>query len=128
MNEQTDQPLKVIYNGSCPICSREVNGYAKYAANNDLDLKFEDLNDVDLNAYGLDRDTAAKQFHVDDGHKIVGGVDAFILLWSRMPRFRFLARFVSLPVIKPIARVVYDRVLAPALFAMHKRRERRKNA
>jgi predicted DCC family thiol-disulfide oxidoreductase YuxK len=116
---------EIIYNGSCPICSREVNGYARYAQAKDLALTFTDLTATDLNNLGLTPDEAAKRLHVLQEGKLVGGVDAFIILWGEMPRFRWLARLVALPVINPTAVLIYDRILAPLLFGMHKRRQAR---
>jgi predicted DCC family thiol-disulfide oxidoreductase YuxK len=116
---------EVIYNGSCPICSREVNGYARYAQSKALALTFTDLTAADLNILGLTPDEAAKRLHVLREGTLVGGVDAFIILWGEMPRFRWLARLVALPVINPTAVLIYDRILAPLLFGMHKRRQAR---
>jgi predicted DCC family thiol-disulfide oxidoreductase YuxK len=119
------EKTEIIYNGSCPICSREVNGYARYAQAKALPLTFTDLTATDLNALGLTPDEAAKRLHVLHEGKLVAGVDAFAILWGEMPRFRWLAHLVALPVIHPIAVFVYDRILAPLLFRMHKRRQAR---
>ena len=116
--------LTVIYNDTCPICSREVNGYRKVTERAGLDVDYAGWSDTDLARFGLDRDTAAKRFHVQTDGTLLSGVDAFAALWSRMPGFRWLARFVTVPVVRPVARFVYDRIAAPLLFALHRRRER----
>lgn len=118
----------VIYNDTCPICAREVAGYKRMAAQDDLPIAFSGLSDGAFAQYGLTEETAAKRFHVVEDGRLIGGVDAFIALWARMPRLAWLARIVGLPVIRPIARVVYDRVLAPALYAFHRRRVKRGTA
>ena len=119
------EKTEIIYNGSCPICSREVNGYARYAQARALPLTFTDLTATDLDALGLTPDEAAERLHVLHEGKLVAGVDAFVILWAEMPRFRWLARLVTLPMIYPIAVFVYDQILAPLLFGMHKRRQAR---
>ena len=91
----------------------------------DLALTFTDLTATDLNNLGLTPDEAAKRLHVLQEGKLVGGVDAFVILWGEMPRFRWLARLVALPGINPTAVLIYDRILAPLLFGMHKRRQAR---
>jgi predicted DCC family thiol-disulfide oxidoreductase YuxK len=115
---------RVIYNGACPICSREVEAYARYCAYRDLPIRFDDLNLIDLSAYGIDEEAARRQLHVLHDGRVVAGLPAFLILWEAMPRFRILARLLRLPVIRPLAAVTYDRLLAPALYAMDRRRRR----
>lgn len=119
----TTDTLDVIFNDTCPICSREV---ALYQSRTEDDVIYHGLSEGDLARFGLDPETAAREFHVVQDGKLVSGVEAFALLWDRMPRMRWLARLVRLPVVAPIARLVYRRVLAPLLYAMHKRKEARK--
>ncbi len=116
---------KVIYNDACPICSREIRAYAHYAESCDLPLTFAPLGGNGTEGTGLSADEAARRLHVVQDGQLLAGLPAFVALWEAMPRFRWLARFVSLPVVRPVANVVYERVLAPALFAMHRRRQAR---
>jgi len=119
---------KVIYNANCPICSREVDSYRRYAEARGLPLRFEDLNTADLAQLGLTPSDAARRLHVVRDGRLLAGVDAFVALWSEMPRFAWLARLVSLPGIRQVARAVYEYVLAPALYALHRRRVARQGA
>jgi predicted DCC family thiol-disulfide oxidoreductase YuxK len=116
----------VIYNGSCPICSREIAHYARKAEATGAPVVFVDLAEADLAPLGLTPDMAARRIYVQDGDRLLSGVEAFALMWQRLPGFRWLGRFVSLPMVKPVAGVVYDRALAPLLYAMHRRRQARK--
>lgn len=116
----------VIYNGSCPICSREIHMYRDRVVASGGALGFADLNEVDLAAYGLTRDMAARRLYVLRGGELISGVDAFLHLWRETPGFGGLARVVGWPGIRQVAGVVYEGVLAPVLFAMHKRREVRR--
>lgn len=123
MSEDTE----VLYNGSCPVCSREVNHYARLSADAALPIRYDDLDDPDkLACWGLDKDTAAKRFHVRKGGQVISGIPAFVALWSEIPKLRWLARIVSLPGVYWLACRTYDLVLAPALFAWHKRRMRKR--
>lgn len=112
----------VIYNARCPICSREVEGYRAYADSRALPLRFADLHGEDLPALGLTPDAAARRLHVVRGDTVLAGLPAFVALWEEMPRFRWLAMFVSLPLVRPLAATVYERILAPSLYALHRRR------
>lgn len=114
--------LDVIYNDTCPICSREVD---MYKGQTDSSVRYHGLSRADLDRFGLTRDQSAREFHVMRDGELVSGLDAFALLWERMPRLRWLARFVRLPVVRPVADRVYRHILAPALYAMHRRRQAR---
>ena len=121
MAEQTT----VIYNANCPICAREIDHYRGYAEAQDLPIAFRDLNTADLSALGLTTEDVARRLHVTQGDRLYAGVPAFAVLWEAMPRFRWLGRLVRKPVIKQVANAVYDGILAPILYAMHRRRVRR---
>lgn len=89
-------------------------------------MRFTDLNTADLAAWGLDADTAARRLLVRDGAGAqVAGLSAFVALWQDLPRLRWLARLVRLPVLRHVAEWAYEWLAAPLLFQMHKRRQRR---
>lgn len=115
----------VIYNASCPICSREIELYRRYSTARGLSLRFDDLNTVELAQWNLTPEDAARRLHVIEDGKLLSGTDAFLTMWARMPRYRPLARIVGLPGIRHIAALVYEAALAPALYALHRRRVRR---
>ena len=117
----SDCPL-VIYNGDCPICAPEVRSYKRQARAAGADLDFADLNGLDLARFDLTEDQAAKRLHVLRNGELVSGVDAFLIIWRKLPKTRWIARIVDAPVIRPLAGMIYDRILAPLLFTLHKRR------
>ncbi|MEQ8602488.1 MAG: DUF393 domain-containing protein [Marivibrio sp.] len=125
-DDAQDAKLTTLYHGACPVCGREVSHYQRYAGERALPLGWEDVSDGRaaplMEAHGIDREAAKKRLHVvtPDG-RLLSGVDAFQALWAEMPRYRWLAKLVGLPIVKPIARLVYDRLLAPALYAANRR-------
>ena len=54
--------------------------------------------------------------------RIVSGVEAFALIWKRLPRYGWLARLVRLPGVRGLAGFAYNRLAAPFLYRRHKRR------
>lgn len=88
-------------------------------------LKFADLNDTDLAEFGLTSDQAARRLYVVQDGTLLAGVDAFIVLWKATPGFGWLARVASVPGVRQVAGLVYEGVLAPVLFSLHKRRQSR---
>ncbi|MCR9220297.1 MAG: DUF393 domain-containing protein [Alphaproteobacteria bacterium] len=132
MSQRNDiAPARVttLYHGACPICGTEVAHYRQYAAERALPLGWQDVSDgADaplLAAHGVDREAAKRRLHVvtADG-RLLAGVDAFQALWAEMPRYRWLARLVGLPIVRPLAELVYERLLAPALYRFNRRRGR----
>jgi len=121
MTQNTD----VIYNADCPICAREIAAYERYSTAQRLPLRFVPLDRADLAGWGLTPETAARRLHVVQANRLLSGGDAFRALWAAMPRFRWLARLTGLPLVRPLADAVYDWALAPALYALHRRRVRR---
>ncbi len=117
---------EVLYNGQCPICSTEIAQYRTQAEAVGADIRFTDLNAADLADWGLGHEDAARRLHVRDANgKQLAGLAAFVALWQDLPRLRWLARLASLQVVRGIADWAYERLAAPLLFWMHKRRQRR---
>ena len=114
--------LTVIYNGACPVCRLEINHY-RCQAGDDLDWLDAAADATPLPAIGVEPAQAFRRLHVVDGQgRVRAGVDAFIALWLRLPRYRWLARALSTPPILTAASLLYERLIAPALYALHRRR------
>ena len=124
MQEET----KILYNADCPVCRFEIDHYASYSADRGLALRFDDLNSCDLNSWGLSSDQAAKRLYVRKSGQLYSGIPSFLVLWQDMPRYRFLARLIGLPIIKQAASAIYDYVLAPFIYRWHLRRQVRRTA
>ena len=117
---------RILFNAQCPICNAEICHYRSYADRRGILMEFDDLNQTDLSFYGVDQETAARRLHVFHEGKVISGVSAFEVIWAQLPRYRWLARMVCLPIIHPIGTLLYDHILAPILYAMHLRRQRKK--
>lgn len=116
-------PTAVLFNADCPICNAEIRHYARYAQDHDLPIRFDGLS---AHAeWGIDADTAARRLHVRHNGQTLSGIDGFVVLWAQMPRYRWLSRVVGLHVIRQIASLAYDRVLAPIIYRAHLRRQRK---
>lgn len=115
----------VIYNDTCPICSREVDGYRRMTVRDGLDITYCGISGDGPAALGLTVQDAARRFHVIHNGRRLGGMPAFAVLWDQIPRLRWLARLVRLPLVRPVTEALYDHVAAPALYRLHLRRQRR---
>lgn len=115
----------VLFNGRCPICAAEIAQYRRTADRIDAPLRFEDLHDADLASWTLTTQEAKRRLHarLPDGTRL-SGIAAFAAVWDHLPRMRWMARIVRMPGLRWVAAWVYDHIAAPALYRLHKRRER----
>ena len=93
-------PLTVLYDGTCPLCRREIGVYRglqplqPYAP-----LCFADVSDAALPLPpGATREQLLARFHVRgrDG-QLLSGAHAFLALWAALPGWRWLALAGRLP-------------------------------
>ena len=106
----------VLFNGDCEICSKEICVYQSYGASEGLPIDFKDINYTDLNPFGLTRDETARQLHVLKNSELFVGVEAFVILWNEMPKYRFLAKIFSLPGVGKVAQFVYYHIISRYLY------------
>jgi predicted DCC family thiol-disulfide oxidoreductase YuxK len=88
-------PLRVLYDGGCPLCRREIAVYQHLRP-----MRPVLWHDIDADWYlpeqlGITREEAMARFHVLDGERVQSGATAFLLLWSAMPGWRHLAALVE---------------------------------
>jgi predicted DCC family thiol-disulfide oxidoreductase YuxK len=114
---------RVLYNETCPVCRIEIDAYRRRAAAKGLPIRFDRLDRAE--DWGLTADQAARRLHVWQDGQVLSGLDAFRALWSAMPGWRWLARATGWPLVRPLARLLYDRVAAPLLYRAHLKRQRR---
>ncbi|MBB4284757.1 thiol-disulfide oxidoreductase DCC family protein [Roseospira goensis] len=120
--------LTTYYNGACPICRTEIEHYQGVDQRHDVGLAWQDVSQGvgGLAIHGIDPDTATRRLYAIDAHgHLHAGVDAFILVWSQLPGYRWLARVVALPGVRQLAGVVYEGVLAPLLYRWNRWRRHR---
>lgn len=108
--------LTILYNGACPICSREIAHYRSLAQKAGASVVFEDLETTDLSLWGLDADAARRRLHARQGGQILAGLEAFRAVWALLPGWRWLAWLTGLPLIRPVTSACYERLAAPLLY------------
>ena len=103
-----DQKIIVYYDGKCGLCSKEINHYKKISPENIFQREDITQDASELNALGISLAEGLKLLHAKgiDG-SIHVGVDAFILIWKQLNRWKVLGFLVSLPLIRQIAQFAY---------------------
>ena len=111
--------MKVFYNESCSICRAEINLYKKQ------NIKEIEWIDITQNKYAeketLQNDKALlRRLHVKEGNKIIGGAKAFLLLWKKIPKYKFLYYFFKIPIIFQLFSIGYE-IIAYFLYLKNKK-------
>ena len=115
--------MKVYFNNSCKICKAEIDLYKKE--------KIQEIDWIDI----TDNNSAIKEtsknskellrrLHVKDGEKVIDGAEAFLVLWKKIPKYKFLYKFFKLPIIFNLFSMGYEVV---AFFLYLKNKKQLKN-
>ena len=111
--------MKVYFNNSCKICRSEINLYKK---ENIKDIDWIDItNNSDAEKETLRNDKELlRRLHVKENDKIIQGAEAFLYVWKKIPKYKFLYKFFKLPVIFTIFKYGYE-VIAFILYLKNRK-------
>ena len=115
--------MKVYYNNSCKICKAEIDLYKKEK------IKEIDWIDITDNTSAI-KETSKnskellRRLHVKDGEKVLEGAEAFLMVWKKIPKYKFLYNFLKLPIIFNLFSLGYEII---AFFLYLKNRKQLKN-
>ncbi len=113
--------LTVYYNGDCSICGPEVALYRNMAATAQIDnLVFKNIA-TDSCPSGYQRDSLLRRIHAEENGKMLVGVDAFIAMWLRLPKFKYLAHAINWPIMRGMTGLIYNHIFAPWLYRRYMR-------
>ena len=99
--------MKVYFNNTCNICRAEINLYKKQ---NIEDIEWVDItNNKSAEIETQKNDKALlRRLHIKDGGKIIDGAKAFLLVWKKIPKYKFLYTFFKLPIIFTLFSLSYE--------------------
>ena len=99
--------VKVFFNNSCNICKIEIDHYKKHSDDN---LEWVDITNnkqaVDLTSKS--KEELLRRLHVIDNGQVIGGAKAFIIIWSKIPKYNFLAKILSFKPLFILFHYVYE--------------------
>ena len=99
--------MKVYYNKSCNICRAEINLYKKQNIEGSEWVDITDNIVAEKNTL-KDNKTLLRRLHVKEGGKVFGGAKAFLLVWKKIPKYKFLYNFFKLPIIFTLFSFFYE--------------------
>ena len=111
--------MKVYFNNSCNICRAEINLYKKQ---NIKDIEWIDITDNKSAELETLKDDKAllRRLHIKDGEKVISGAEAFLLVWKKIPKYKFLYNFFKTPIIFGFFSFFYE---IAAFFLYHKNKK-----
>jgi predicted DCC family thiol-disulfide oxidoreductase YuxK len=118
--------VKVYYNSACPVCDAGIKGQRERMAACSAQVEWIDIHkDAEaVKEIGADREFVRERLHVvDERGRIRVGAEAFEVLWERTPNQRRWARIVRLPVVRVVARWLYNG-FAAGLYAWNRAKGR----
>ena len=122
-NEYSNSIVKVYFNNSCKICKAEIDLYKKEKVN---EIDWIDITNNDLAEKEISKNNKQllRRLHVKDGENVLQGAEAFLLLWKKIPKYKFLYNFFKLPIIFQLFSFTYEIV---AFFLYLKNKKQLKN-
>ena len=115
--------MKVYFNNSCKICKAEIDLYKKEKVQ---EIDWVDITNNDLAEKETSKNSKEllRRLHVKEGEKIIQGAEAFLILWKKIPKYKFIYKFIKLPIIFNLFPVGYELV---AFFLYLKNKKQLKN-
>ena len=110
--------IKVFFNDSCNVCRLEINHYKQIA---DSNLEWIDItnNEDALRLTSKTQEELLRRLHVIEDGKVIGGAKAFVVIWSKIPKYNFLAKIFSIKPLFVLFHYGYE-VIAYFLFLKNK--------
>ena len=111
--------MRVYFNNSCKICRSEINLYKK---ENIKDIDWIDItnnSDAEKETSRNDKELL-RRLHVKENGKIIQGAEAFLYVWKKIPKYKFLYKFFKLPIIFTIFKYGYE-IIALFLYLKNKK-------
>ena len=111
--------MKVYFNNSCNICKAEIDLYKKQ---NIEDIEWVDITDNKSAEIETQRNDKAllRRLHIKDGERVIAGAEAFLLVWKKIPKYKFLYTFFKIPIIFTLFSYFYE-IIAFFLYLKNKK-------
>ena len=106
---QTSKSLTIFFDGSCPICSKEINFYKMRAGADELSWVDVSDEEIPIPIQTRSREELMARFHVlSSSGELVSGGAAFAELWASLPAFKIFGKIFKLPILRYLIDVGYD--------------------
>ena len=99
--------IKVFFNNSCNVCRLEINHYKKIS---DSNLEWIDItnNEEAIKLTSKSQEELLRRLHVINDGEVIGGAKAFIIIWSKIPKYNYLSKILSIKPLFFIFHYIYE--------------------
>ena len=99
--------IKVFFNNSCNICRLEINHYKKIS---DSNLEWVDItnNEEAIKLTSKSQKELLRRIHVIENGKVIAGAKAFVIIWSKIPKYKFLSKLFSIKIFFVLFHYLYE--------------------
>ena len=99
--------IKVFFNNSCNVCRLEINHYKKIS---DTNLEWVDItnNEEAIKLTSKSQKELLRRIHVIDNGNVIGGAKAFVIIWSKIPKYKFLSKLFSIKIFFVLFHYLYE--------------------
>ncbi len=105
--------ITVYYDGKCSLCSREIAHYRRIAPEGSVEWVDITEHSEAFTAKGYQVSDGLKLLHAEDSAGSIHiGVDAFLLIWKRLPYWKWLGTLVGFAPIRAMADWFYVKFAA----------------
>jgi predicted DCC family thiol-disulfide oxidoreductase YuxK len=88
MTSENKQQIEVFFDGSCPLCTREINLYKNTPTS--CSISYSDVSSMESSE---EKNKLMKRFHIKDQQgNMLSGAKAFVELWKQMKGWKYLAK------------------------------------
>ena len=111
--------MKVYFNNSCKICKAEIDLYKKEKIQ---EIDWVDISDNELAEKETfkNKKELLRRLHIKKDDRVISGAKAFLILWERIPKYKFLYNFFKLPIIFTFFSIIYE-IVAFFLYLKNKK-------
>lgn len=106
---QPPQNTTVFYDGSCPLCRKEIHHYQRLDTSNKVEWLDISCDTQRLNDLGITQQEAMAELHVlNTQGELHTRANAFVAMWAQIPGYRHFGRIVSTLKLIPLMNKIYD--------------------
>ena len=103
-----DSRLKVFFDGSCPLCRREIKFYQRLTGSINCHWIDASTMNADEMPSSFTREGLLNRFHVEHPTEgLLSGALAFGMLWREVFGWRWIYTIVKIPIVTLVCELVY---------------------
>lgn len=111
MPNKPDFPLRVFYDGSCTVCSTEIDHYLGKDHGGRLQAVDISAPDFDPEPFRMPLEVFMYELHaIDRNGQIYRGIEAFWAIWQSFPAstvYGIMGSIITMPLVNSVARLLY---------------------